>query len=142
VTSEPSPHYVDLHVGARLRLRRRAQGLSQTALAQAVGLTFQQLQKYERGTNRISASKLYAMAALMRTPVDWFFEGLPDPASPNSARADEAERRARVTQAFLISAEGLELAQGFPDLPPSARRHILELMRALAETDLVNPGPD
>ena len=68
------PNPVDLHVGARIRLRRRMQGVSQEKLAEALGLTFQQVQKYERGANRVSASKLYEIAAALRAPVDAFFE--------------------------------------------------------------------
>ena len=73
------PNPVDLHVGARIRLRRRMQGVSQEKLADALGLTFQQVQKYERGANRVSASKLYEIAAALRAPVAYFFDGLADP---------------------------------------------------------------
>jgi transcriptional regulator with XRE-family HTH domain len=135
VTSEPSPHYVDLHVGARLRLRRKAMGLSQSAVADAVGLTFQQLQKYERGANRISASKLHALAHVLTTSVSWFFDGLPDPVTPDSALNEEGQRASRVVQAFLMSSEGLELAQQWPTLRGPARRQILGLIRAMAEVD-------
>ena len=69
-------HPVDLYVGARLRIRRKVLGLSQTQLAEALGITFQQIQKYERGANRISASKLYEAARLLQSPVSYFFEGL------------------------------------------------------------------
>jgi len=142
VPTETSPHYVDLHVGARLRLRRKGLGLSQTTLADAVGLTFQQLQKYERGANRISASKLHGMAAVLNSSVGWFFEGLPDPVEPESVLAQDAERIARVTQAFLMSPEGVELARNFPTLPPAARRQILDLMGAMADLDDRGQGAD
>lgn len=130
--TETSPHFVDLHVGARLRLRRKSLGMSQTTLADAVGLTFQQLQKYERGANRISASKLHGMAAVLNTSVGWFFEGLPDPVEPENALAQDAERIARTIQAFLMSTEGVELARSLPGISPAARRQILDLMRAMA----------
>jgi transcriptional regulator with XRE-family HTH domain len=133
MSSEPSPHYVDLHVGARLRLRRKSLGLSQMVVAAAVGLTFQQLQKYERGANRISASKLHALAHVLTTSVGWFFEGLPDPVAPDHPLAGDVERVARVTQAFVMSSEGVELARAFPAIPSAARRQILDLMRAMAE---------
>ena len=132
MSSEPSPHYVDLHVGARLRLRRKSLGLSQTVVAAAVGLTFQQLQKYERGANRISASKLHALAHVLTTSVGWFFEGLPDPVAPDNPLTENAERVARVTQAFVMSSEGVELARAFPTVSSAGRRQILDLMRALA----------
>src|SRR5271163_5343803 len=73
------PNPVDLHVGARIRLRRRMQGVSQEKLADALGLTFQQVQKYERGANRVSASKLYEIATALQAPVSYFFDGLADP---------------------------------------------------------------
>src|SRR5215212_8586427 len=73
------PNPVDLHVGARIRMRRKILGVSQEKLADDLGLTFQQVQKYERGANRVSASKLYEIARSLQTPVAFFFEGLNDP---------------------------------------------------------------
>lgn len=73
-----TPHPTDIQVGQRIRLRRRLKGLSQTELAQTCGVTFQQIQKYERGANRVSASKLYEIAQALDAPLDFFFEGLPD----------------------------------------------------------------
>src|SRR4051812_44088092 len=70
-----APHPVDRHVGTAIRLRRRALGMSQDELASRLGLTFQQVQKYERGINRVSASKLHAIAAALKTPIAYFFEG-------------------------------------------------------------------
>lgn len=75
-----APHPIDIHVGGRVKRRRRDQGMSQTELADALGLTFQQVQKYERGANRISASKLYEIAMALNVPVAWFFRELPAPA--------------------------------------------------------------
>lgn len=126
-------HLVDLHVGARLRLRRRALGLSQSALADAVGLTFQQLQKYERGANRISASKLFAFAAILTVPVGFFFEGLPDPTVQDGQASQAAMAVSRTTLAFLETPEGQELARRFPSLPKPARRQILDLIHAVAD---------
>jgi transcriptional regulator with XRE-family HTH domain len=73
------PQQIDKHVGERIRRRRRAHGLSQDDLAVAVGLTFQQIQKYERGANRVSASKLYQIARALKATINYFYEGLPDP---------------------------------------------------------------
>ena len=83
VKSDPAraPNPIDIHVGLQVRLRRKALKISQEKLADSLGLTFQQVQKYERGANRISASKLYEIAAALRTPVSYFFEGLADPSS-------------------------------------------------------------
>jgi transcriptional regulator with XRE-family HTH domain len=131
------PNPVDLHVGARIRLRRRMQGVSQEKLADALGLTFQQVQKYERGANRVSASKLYEIAAALRSPVAYFFDGLADPSSElvdgddGAGPSDEQN-----VHAFLMTAEGLELARLFPRLPRGrVRRRILDLLRALTGDD-------
>lgn len=133
MSAESSPHYVDLHVGSRLRLRRKTLRLSQGFVAQAVGLTFQQLQKYERGANRISASKLFAIAGVLQVSTSWFFEGLADPMAGETPISQAAEARARSTQAFLMCPEGPELARLFPTVPKSARRQILDLIQALGD---------
>lgn len=120
--AETSPHYVDLHVGSRLRLRRKTLRLSQGSVADAVGLTFQQLQKYDRGANRISASKLFAIAGVLQVSTSWFFEGLADPMVGATPISQTAEASARSTQAFLMCPEGPELARLFPTVAKSARR--------------------
>ena len=97
---KPSP--VDAHVGARIRLRRKLLGLSQQQLAEKLGLPFQQVQKYERGVNRVSASKLYETARLLQAPVTHFFEGLDCQAATQCA----PDAVAAVT-AFLMTTEGL-----------------------------------
>ncbi len=125
------PNVVDVHVGGRIRLRRRLLGMSQEQLADALGLTFQQVQKYERGANRVSASKLYETASALRTSVPYFFEGL------EGGIAEIAEDEAgEAVRAFFGTAEGLELARLFPRIPRGAlRRQVLELVRALVEDD-------
>jgi len=113
-------------VGARIRMRRKSMGLSQTQLADSVGITFQQLQKYERGTNRVSASKLYGMAVTLQTSVAWFFEGMPPEAD------GEGDQRAQAVRRFLATEEGVELASLVPQLPMSQRRQILALAKTLS----------
>jgi transcriptional regulator with XRE-family HTH domain len=126
------PNPVDLHVGARIRLRRRMQGVSQEKLADALGLTFQQVQKYERGANRVSASKLYEISATLKSPISFFFEGLADPATALSGEVSAETGDEQAVHAFLMTSEGLELARGFLGLPRvRVRRRILELVRAL-----------
>ena len=102
-----TPHHVDLHVGD-LRQRRRLKGISQAMLAARLDLTFQQLQKYERGANRISASKLHMAAVALPTPVAWFFEGL-----PQTVRRPLDKRQIQ-TDRFLDCAEGPALARLVP----------------------------
>ena len=128
-----SPNPVDLHVGARIRMRRRLQGVSQEKLAEALGLTFQQVQKYERGANRVSASKLYEIAAMLKAPISYFFDGLADPAS-ETADDDSQGGDERAVHAFLMTSEGLELARSFTLVPRGrVRRRLLELIRALGD---------
>ncbi len=124
---KPSP--VDAHVGARIRLRRKLLGLSQQQLAERLGLTFQQVQKYERGVNRVSASKLYETAQVLQAPVTHFFEGL----DGDSAAQAPPQVETTVT-AFLLTTEGMELAALFPRIPKGRMRHqVLELVRTLAD---------
>jgi transcriptional regulator with XRE-family HTH domain len=125
------PHPVDRHVGLRIRMRRKELGISQEKLAEALGLTFQQVQKYERAANRVSASKLYEIARALNASISYFYEGL--------AGNDELEAPAASNldaQAFLLTPEGAELAATFPRLPRArVRRKVVELVRALAEAD-------
>jgi len=85
--SAGGPHFVDLHVGARVRMRRKALGISQQAFAAALGMSSPQVQKYESGANRLSASKLWLAAEALQVPVTYFFEGLPA-APPSGAWGD------------------------------------------------------
>jgi transcriptional regulator with XRE-family HTH domain len=125
-------HPVDLYVGARLRIRRKVLGLSQTQLADALGITFQQIQKYERGANRISASKLYEAARLLQSPVSYFFEGLDE-----TAQGEDDGFAQRMTQ-FVATPEGLELAGLFPRLGDRRlRRRVVDLVRAMVDDEPV-----
>ncbi|AYV49692.1 transcriptional regulator [Caulobacter flavus] len=120
---------IDVHVGACVRRRRKSLGLSQDKLADAVGLSFQQIQKYERGDNRISASKLYAIAVFLKTPVSVFFEGLAKPGEDGAT----VDGSAQAAQMFASTPEGIELAGLLPQIGSQAlRRHIVEIIRALA----------
>jgi len=127
-----SPNLVDIHVGGRVRMRRKMLGISQERLADALGLTFQQVQKYERGANRVSASKLYEIARALQVPVPYFFVGLADPLTEE--RDDVGEAVHRTITAFLSTPEGLELAAIFPKIGKGrVRRQILDLVLALAD---------
>ncbi len=131
--TDRSPNPVDLHVGARIRMRRKLLGISQERLADDLGLTFQQVQKYERGANRVSASKLYEIARSLKTSIAYFFEGLADPTT-SDGEGDSGEQS---VHDFLMTAEGLELASVFPRVPqPRVRRRLLELVRSMAEEDV------
>ena len=119
-------HPVDRHVGARVRERRNALGMTQQGLAERLGVTFQQVQKYELGVNRISASRLWSMGQGLGVPVMFFFEGLGDAMPCNDAR--NGPRLDREAQALLRS---------FVDIPEPRRRCLLDLARSLSKMDRV-----
>ena len=126
---ERSPNPVDIHVGSRVRLRRLLLGLSQEKLGDELGVTFQQVQKYERGANRIGASRLFRVAEVLEVPIGFFFEGLT--ASPVAGFA-EGDQTPLVNE-FINSPEGVALAAAFARIrEPSVRRKLLELARTLA----------
>jgi len=127
---EPTAH-VDRHVGGRIRLRRKLLGRSQAWLASAVGVSFQQVQKYERGANRISAGRLYAVAMALETSAPFFFEGL----EPSGASGEDRGReRIEHALAFLTSPDGLAWAEAITAIrSPRLRGKVLALTRALAD---------
>jgi transcriptional regulator with XRE-family HTH domain len=129
--SRDGPHPIDRHVGLRIRMRRKEMSFSQEKLAEALGLTFQQVQKYERGANRVSASKLWEVAQALKTSVSYFYEGLAE--APGETPLGLATPSA---QDFLLTNEGMELAATFPKIVrPRLRRKVLELVRAMVEGD-------
>jgi len=125
-----SPNPVDQHVGLRIRLRRRELGMTQTELAEAIGLTFQQVQKYERAANRVSASKLWEMSRVLHTGVAYFYQGLAAESEP-SALASAANEALRT---LMLTPEGQDLAETFPRIRQSRiRRKLLELTRSISD---------
>lgn len=131
-----SPNPIDVHVGRRVRQRRKAMGVTQERLADDLGLTFQQVQKYERGANRVSASKLYEIAVALQTSTEYFFEGLADPSSLKEGGGDAEPASEKFVNAFLMSSEGLELAELFSRLKsPRLRKRIVELVRSMVEDE-------
>jgi transcriptional regulator with XRE-family HTH domain len=126
-------HAVDEHVGKRLRQLRTSRGLSQSVVADALGLTFQQVQKYERGVNRISASKLYDAAMLLGVTIESFFEGLPT-SEGKSADSD-------IIAQVATDSDFARLVRLFHAAPRPARQQILALMEVLAtERPAANPA--
>lgn len=121
------PNPVDRHVGLRIRMRRKEIGVSQERLGEIIGLTFQQVQKYERAANRISASKLWEVAQALGVPVSYFYEGLCE-------AGESLETPAATMHDFLMTGEGVQLAALFPRIPQGPmRRKILELVQVMAE---------
>jgi len=134
--AERSPNPIDIHVGRRVRQRRKTLGVTQERLAEDLGLTFQQVQKYERGANRVSASKLYEIARSLRTGIGYFFEGLADPATAHGAPGTAEPSSEQFVTEFLMTPEGLELAEIFPRIRRArVRRRILDLVRSMAEEE-------
>ena len=126
-----SPDPTDKHVGNRVRMRRLMLGMSQTDLADALGLTFQQVQKYEKGTNRISSSKLHHISNFLQAPIPFFFESLPN-ASDRPAKNDDARVTNDIFQS-LATPEGLSLVKSFMQIKrPQLRRCIVSLVEGLA----------
>ena len=121
---DEDPHPVDRHVGRRVQEKRLDLGLTQTALAKAVGVSFQQVQKYEKGTNRVSASKLFEMADFMKVGIPFFFEGY---AGAQPGLAEEAapafDHEHRPTKTSV------EISRLAPRLPPRKQKLILDMMR-------------
>lgn len=135
--ADRAPNPVDLHVGKRIRARRKEVRVSQERLAEQLGLTFQQVQKYEKGANRVSASKLYEIARALQASIEYFFRGLADP-SVEHGGVSEADDRPFVHD-FITTAEGQELASHFPRIQdPRVRKQILDLVKSLAENQ---PAP-
>lgn len=126
------PDPVDVHVGRRVRLRRKGLGISQAELAGHIGLTFQQIQKYERGSNRISVSKLYRIAEALRAPVSLFFEGLP---APDTVQTGKVDRLTEAIDRLLITPGGGEVAEAFIAMDPAVRRPFVGLAQAVARRE-------
>lgn len=116
-------HPVDVHVGKRVRHRRWLTGITQQQLAESVGIKFQQIQKYETGMNRVSASRLWDIAGTLGVPVSYFFEGLDNPAR----LADN------LPGDILADKEALELVRSYYAIPEQQRRRLFDLARVLSD---------
>jgi transcriptional regulator with XRE-family HTH domain len=126
------PNPIDKHVGSRVRMRRMMLGMSQTNLADAFGLTFQQVQKYEKGTNRISASRLQQTAHVLQVPVEFFFEGAPS--VPGAPRTKGTLPMPDYAADFLATSDGLALTKAFIKIKnKNLRRRIVDLVEGIAD---------
>jgi transcriptional regulator with XRE-family HTH domain len=127
------PNYIDVHVGSRIRMRRQLINMSQERLGELLGITFQQVQKYEKGANRISASRLFYTAKTLGVPINFFFEGLPgiegetglkEPGSPDEFMAN------------MMTPEGIQLAKAFRGADTATKRKLIAAMaRMIVELD-------
>jgi len=132
--AKKQPNPIDVHVGQRVRLRRMIVGVSQGKLGDSLGIRYQQVQKYEKGANRISASRLQQIANFLSVPVPYFFEDAPG--GPAEESSDTTSQSGNYVVEFLSSAEGLQLNKAFVRIKDAKlRRSIVELVRALADDE-------
>lgn len=128
------PNPIDRHVGSRVRMRRMLAGISQEKLGEALGLTFQQVQKYEKGSNRISASRLQQIAKMLDVPVSFFFDGAPSGDMAMPGFADSASTT--YISDFLATSEGVQLTKAFTRIKSGkVRRRVIDLVEALADEE-------
>jgi transcriptional regulator with XRE-family HTH domain len=129
-----SPDAVDRFIGARVRMRRILVGMSQEKLGEALGITFQQIQKYEKGTNRISVSRLHQIASVLGAPVGMFYEGAPEAGAGEGGSGLRERGAARYETDFLASPEGVQLMRAFLRISNTrVRRKLIELAVAFAD---------
>ena len=127
------PNPIDKHVGSRVRMRRMMISMSQERLGDALSLTFQQVQKYEKGTNRIGASRLQQIAEVLQVPVSFFFEGAPLSGNGENVGLGEMASPAYVSD-FLATSDGLALTKAFVQIKdPKLRRRIVDLVEAIVD---------
>lgn len=116
------PNYIDVHVGSRIRMRRQIINMSQERLGELLGITFQQVQKYEKGSNRISASRLYFTAKILGVPVQFFFEDLPGGEDVGGLREGGDQDN---FMSSLMTPEGIQLAKAFRDADNTTKRKLI-----------------
>jgi transcriptional regulator with XRE-family HTH domain len=127
-------HPTDQHVGTKLRLRRRTLGMSQTDLGDALGLTFQQVQKYENGRNRVGASRLQHISQILQVTVEFFFEGAPHERGQLRVPTDAPD--VQYVADYLATADGLQLTKAFMQIPNAKlRRYIVDLVEQIADAE-------
>jgi len=129
-----APDLTDQHVGGRVRMRRKMLAMSQAQLAEALGITYQQVQKYERGANRIGASRLQQISHILQVPVAFFFEGAPNAAAPHGSNGS-ALSMAQIDD-FVSDSDGLRLIRAFMRIDNAdLRRRIVMLAQEIAGDD-------
>ena len=132
MTKTPNP--IDVHVGSRVRLRRSMAKMSQEKLGDALGVTFQQIQKYEKGVNRIGASRLQKISETLNVPIAFFFEDAPGSVRGDDLQGMEEAASASFVTDFLSSNEGIELNTAFVRITnPAIRRRIIDMVKVLAD---------
>ncbi len=135
-----TPHPVDVHVGQRIKLRRTLMGMTQGKLGEHISLTFQQIQKYERGANRVSASKLWQLGNVLDVPVNYFFEEMSEELKAQfPAWSGDNDETGDTEELTLHRRQSLELVRAFdPIKDPVIRKRSIDVLRAIAESETVN----
>ena len=132
MAAKKSPNPIDKHVGSRVRMRRKMLAMSQEKLGRALGLTFQQVQKYEKGANRIGGSRLHQISQIMQVPVAFFFEDAPGASA--TSKSDESALSLTHLDDFVSSSEGLRLIAAFSRIKSvTLRRRINSLVQEMAD---------
>lgn len=126
------PKAVDIHVGKRIRLQRNMKKMSQEKLGDALGITFQQIQKYEKGTNRVGASRLQAISDVLEAPVAFFFDG-----GPSEGSANKETNQSDTVLDFVSTRQGLELNRSFLKIKDNkVRERAVQLIKAMADSEI------
>jgi transcriptional regulator with XRE-family HTH domain len=132
MASKKQPNPIDVHVGSRVRLRRMMLGMSQEKLGESLGITFQQIQKYEKGTNRIGASRIQHISRVLSVPVSFFFDGAPGVSADGARGIGDAEPPNYLVD-FLATTDGIQLNKAFVRIKDAKlRRRVIDLVRAMA----------
>jgi transcriptional regulator with XRE-family HTH domain len=128
-----APNPIDIHVGGRLRMRRLAVGLSQERLAKSIGITFQQIQKYERGTNRIVASRLHDLARVLDVPVGYFFSDM-DEGTLKQSNATARDEAVAFSHDLMAERETLDLVRSYYNISdPRIRKRLFDLVKSVSK---------
>ena len=134
--TKKNPNPIDVHVGNRVRMRRMLVGMSQEKLGEKLGLTFQQVQKYEKGSNRVSASRLYHMSIILGVPVQFFFDDMEVTKEGSQGDGLAESGSSAAVMDFLNSSEGIQLNRAFSNIKSATvKRRIMELVKAVASPD-------
>jgi transcriptional regulator with XRE-family HTH domain len=136
MADEKRPHPIDIHVGGRVRLRRTMLGMSQDKLADSLGLTFQQIQKYEKGVNRVGASRVFEISRILGVPIQFFYDDYNADTGCSYGFAEAGPDDGAAMMELLNSPEGVQLCKHFASInDPKIRKRVLELVKSLSDGD-------
>jgi transcriptional regulator with XRE-family HTH domain len=136
MADDKRPHPIDVHVGGRVRLRRTMLGMSQDKLADSLGLTFQQVQKYEKGVNRIGASRVFEISRILGVPIQFFYDDYDADTGRSYGFAEQGPDDGAAMMELLNTPEGVQLCKHFASISdPKIRKRVLELVKSLSDGD-------